>query len=176
MTTTPALERDADSAVVALYTEHYHTLVRLSAMLLGDTGAAEEVVQDSFVALHRAWSRIEPERELAYLRRTVVNRSRSVLRRRTVADRYHHDPEPVAASAEAVVVSQSEAQHVLACLRRLPPRQREALVLRSYAELSVAEIADAMKLSKGAVKAHTARGRARLREMLIEEGSLVTQQ
>ena len=176
MTTTPALERDADSAVVALYTEHYHSLVRLSALLLGDTGAAEEVVQDSFVALHRAWSRVEAERELAYLRRTVANRSRSVLRRRTVADRYHHDPEPVAASAEAVVDSQSEAQHVLACLRRLPPRQREALVLRSYAELSVAEIADAMKLSKGAVKAHTARGRARLREMLIEEGSLVTQQ
>ena len=160
--------------MVALYTEHYHSLVRLSALLLRDTGAAEEVVQDSFVALHRAWSRIEPERELAYLRRTVVNRSRSVLRRRTVADRYHHDPDPVEPSAEAVAVSRSEAQHVLVCLRRLPARQREALVLRYYAQLSEAEIADAMKLSKGAVKAHTARGRARLRAMLSEEGSLVT--
>jgi RNA polymerase sigma-70 factor (sigma-E family) len=176
MATTPALERDADSAVVALYTEHYHALVRLSALLLRDTGAAEEVVQDSFVALHRAWSRIQPARELAYLRRTVVNRSRSVLRRRTVADRYHHDPEPVAPSAEAVAVSRSEAEHVLACLRRLPGRQREALVLRYHAQLAEVEIADAMKLSRGAVKAHTARGRARLREMLIEEGSLVTQQ
>lgn len=176
MTAIPALERDADSAVVALYTEHYHSLVRLSALLLRDTDAAEEVVQDSFVALHRAWSRIEPARELAYLRRTVVNRSRSVLRRRTVADWYHQNPEPVAASAEAVVVCRSEALQVLACLRRLPARQREALVLRYYAQLSEGEIADAMKLSKGAVKAHTARGRARLREMLIEEGSLVTQQ
>lgn len=175
MTAPQAVERDADSAVVALYAEHYHSLVRLSALLLRDTGAAEEVVQDSFVAFHRAWSRIEPDRELAYLRRTVVNRSSSVLRRRAVADRHQLDPEPVEPSAEAVAVTRSEARLVMACLRRLPARQREALVLRYYAELSEAEIADAMKLSKGAVKAHTARGRASLRTMLTEDASLVKQ-
>lgn len=171
MTASQIADRDADSAVVALYTEHYHALVRLSALLLRDTGAAEEVVQDSFVAFHRAWTRIEPDREVAYLRRTVVNRSRSVLRRRAVADRHQHEPEPIAPSAEAEVVARSEAHHVMACLRRLPGRQREALVLRYYAELSEAEIAEAMGLSTGAVKAHTARGRANLRAMLLEHAS-----
>ena len=140
MTATQALERDADSAVVVLYAEHYHSLVRLSALLLRDTGAAEEVVQDSFVALHRAWTRVEPERALAYLRRCVVNRSRSVLRRRAVADRRDLDREPVEPSAESLAVARSEAQHVMACLRRLPARQREALVLRYYADMSEAEI------------------------------------
>lgn len=172
MTGTQTLERDADSAVVALYGEHYHSLVRLSALLLRDVGAAEEVVQDSFVALHRAWSRVEPERALAYLRRCVVNRSRSVLRRRAVADRRDLDREPVEPSAESLVVARSQAQHVMACLRRLPVRQREALVLRYYGELSESEIADAMKLSKGAVKSHTARGRASLRAMLLEESTM----
>ncbi len=167
-----ARENDADRAVVALYAEHYHSLVRLSALLVRDTGAAEDVVQDSFVALHRAWRRVDPEKALAYLRRSVVNRSRSVLRRRAVADRHHPDPEPVEPSAETLAVARSEAQHVVACLRRLPARQREALVLRYYADLSEAEIADAMKLSKGAVKAHTARGRDSLRAMLRTESEL----
>jgi RNA polymerase sigma-70 factor (sigma-E family) len=159
----------ADSAVAALYREHYHALVRLSALLLRDEGAAEEVVQDSFVALHGAWGRIaDPERAVAYLRRCVVNRSRSVLRRRGVAERRRLEPEVVEPSAEAHAVAREEAEVVMACLRRLPARQREALVLRYYAELSEAEIADAMKVSRGAVKAHTARGRDSLRLMLRE--------
>lgn len=53
-------------------------------------------------------------------------------------------------------------------LRGLPPRQREALVLRYYGDLSEAEIADAMGISKGAVKSHTARGMAALR-MALEQ-------
>ena len=74
---------DADEAVTALYAEHYRSLVRLSALLLRDQMQAEEVVQDAFVAMHGAWRRIkEEDKALAYLRQTVVNRSRSVLRRR----------------------------------------------------------------------------------------------
>ena len=174
MTVSSTLDRDADTALAELYTEHYHALVRLSSLLVRDTGAAEEIVQDSFVAFHRAWQRIDPERELGYLRRTVVNRSRSILRRRTVADRYQHDPELIAPSAESEVMRRSEAHQIVTCLRRLPGRQREALVLRYYAQLSEAEIADAMRLSKGAVKAHTARGRTNLRAMLLEDESAVT--
>ena len=161
---------DADRLVTALYAEHYRALVRLGVLLVRDQGAAEEVVQDSFVALHGAWRRIEdPERALAYLRRCVVNRSRSLLRRRAVAHRYRPDPADVEPSAEQLAVARSEAQLVMACLRRLPARQREALVLRYYAELSEAEIADAMGLSRGAVKSHTARGRSTLRTMLQTE-------
>ena len=86
---------DADEAVTALYSEHYRSLVRLSALLLRDSMQAEEVVQDAFVAMHGAWRRIQDQdKALAYLRQTVVNRSRSVLRRRVVADKYAPTPGP----------------------------------------------------------------------------------
>ena len=73
--------RGADRAVTELYSLHYHRLVRLAALLVRDVPTAEDVVQDSFVAMHGRWSRLrEPDLALAYLRQTVVNRSRSVLR------------------------------------------------------------------------------------------------
>ena len=77
-----AAERDADAAVTALYSAHYRSLVRLAALLVLDTHAAEEVVQDSFVALHRGWRWLAGrDQALWYLRQSVVNRSRSVRRR-----------------------------------------------------------------------------------------------
>lgn len=162
---------DADEAVTALYTAHYRSLVRLSAMLLRDSGAAEEVVQDAFVAMHGAWRRIRDEdKALAYLRQTVVNRSRSVLRRRVVADKHMPTPGPDEPSAEYGAMARLEGDRVMACLRQLPERQREALVLRYYGDLSEADIAAAMKVSKGAVKSHTFRGMAAMRKMLeLEE-------
>ncbi|MGQ0630738.1 MAG: SigE family RNA polymerase sigma factor [Sporichthyaceae bacterium] len=158
---------DADEAVTELYTAHYRSLVRLSAMLLRDTGAAEEVVQDAFVAMHSAWRRIRDEdKALAYLRQTVVNRSRSVLRRRTVADKHAPMPGPDMPSAEHGALARYESEAMMAALRKLPTRQREALVLRYYGDLSEAEVAAAMKCSKGAVKSHTFRGIAALRGLL----------
>jgi len=80
---------DADSAVEQLYAAHWRSLVRLSVLLVRDTGTAEEVVQDAFVAMHGRWSRLrEPEKALAYLRQAVVNRSRSALRHRAVVERH----------------------------------------------------------------------------------------
>ena len=79
----------ADEAVVELYRAHYAGLVRLSAMLVGDVGTAEEVVQDAFVAMHGSWGRLrDPEKALAYLRQAIVNRSRSALRHRAVVAKY----------------------------------------------------------------------------------------
>src|SRR5712691_5009042 len=76
---------DADRAVTALYSEHYRSLVRLAALLVRDVATAEEVVQDSFIAMHTAWRRIrDNDKALSYLRQSVVNRSRSVLRHRVV--------------------------------------------------------------------------------------------
>ncbi len=72
---------DADRAVTALYTTHYRSLVRLAALLVRDVATAEEVVQDSFVAMHGGWRRLrDSDKALSYLRQSVVNRSRSVLR------------------------------------------------------------------------------------------------
>jgi RNA polymerase sigma-70 factor (sigma-E family) len=160
---------DADEAVTRLFTAHYRGLVRLAVLLLHEPGVAEEIAQEAFVALHAHWRRLrDADKALAYLRTTVVNRSRSALRRRGVAERYsaRTQPPPDMPSAEAGALGALQHRDVIAALRRLPQRQREALVLRYYADLSEAEIADTMGISRGAVKSHASRGLAALREHL----------
>ena len=162
-----AVAWDADQAVTALYSANYRSLVRLAAMLVRDAGTAEEVVQDAFVAMHGGWRRLrDPDKALSYLRQSVVNRSRSVLRHRAVVEKYAPKGLPDAPSAEAGAIGELERSAVIDALSRLPARQREALVLRYYADLSEAEIASAMGISRGAVKSHTARGMTALRNVL----------
>jgi len=153
-----------------MYGTQYRPLVRMSAMLLGDTGAAEEVVQESFIAVHAAWRRLRDiDKAVPYLRRSVLNRSRSILRHRMVTDRHMPVREPDMPSAEQGAIAQFERSAVIEALRSLPARQREALVLKFYLELSEEEIAAAMKISTGAVKSHTSRGKAALRTALEPE-------
>ena len=167
MSVDDAVTWDADEAITQIYAAHYRSLVRLAALLLRDVGASEEVVQDSFIAMHGAWRRLrDPDRALAYLRQSVVNRSRSALRHRTVELRHAPAPMPDAASAEHGAMGSLEHQEVIVALRRLPERQREVLVLRYYADLSEADIADAIGISRGAVKSHASRGMAALRTTL----------
>src|ERR1700685_2155861 len=136
----------ADRAVTELYSVHYRALVRLAALLVRDTPTAEEVVQDSFVAMHGGWQRLrDAEKALAYLRQSVVNRSRSVLRHRTVVDKNLLKAPPDMPSAEHGALVLLERSAVVAALHGLPERQRQAIVLRYYADLSEAEIAAAMK-------------------------------
>ena len=158
---------DADRAVTELYGTHYRSLVRLAALLVRDLGTAEEVVQDAFVAMHGGWYRLrDNEKALAYLRQSVVNRSRSVLRHRQVVDRNAPKPPPDMPSAEHGAIALFERSAVIAALRSLPARQRETLVLRFYADMSEAQIAEAMQISRGAVKSHTARAMQALRTVL----------
>jgi RNA polymerase sigma-70 factor (sigma-E family) len=158
---------NADEALTALYAAHYRPLVRLSVLLLRDPGLAEEVVQDTFVAMHGRWGRLrDPDRALAYLRRTVVNRSRSALRRRGVEQRHVPDAPPEVPSAEKLALGALEHREVVRALRELSGRQREVLVLRYYADLSEAEIAAILGISQGAVKSHAFRGMATLRGSL----------
>jgi RNA polymerase sigma-70 factor (sigma-E family) len=163
-------ELGAERAVTALYTMHYRPLVRLAALLVRDVATAEEVVQDSFIAMHGAWRRLRDNDEaLSYLRQSVVNRSRSVLRHRVVVDRNAPKPAPDMPSAEQGALTLLERTAVVSALRSLPPRQREALVLRYYGDLSEAQIATTMGISRGAVKSHTARAIASLRAVLEME-------
>ena len=156
--------RSADWAVTELYSLHYQRLVRLAALLVRDVPTAEDVVQDSFVAMHDGWQRLrDAESALAYLRQAVLNRSRSVLRHRAVVEKYPEKPSPDMPSAEHGALVQLERSAVIATLRKLPRRQREAIVLRYYADLSEAEIATAMGISRRAVKSHTAPAMAALR-------------
>jgi RNA polymerase sigma-70 factor (sigma-E family) len=157
----------ADEAVVELYRSHYAGLVRLSAMLVGDVGTAEEVVQDAFVAMHGSWNRLrDPDKAVAYLRQAVVNRSRSKLRHRAVVAKYQPELPPDVPSAETYAVAAADRAEVMAALRALPRRQRETLVLRYYSDLTEAQIADTLGISQGAVKSHAFRGLAALRTLL----------
>jgi len=169
-TASAAVAWDADQAVTAIYSANYRSLVRLAAMLVRDMATAEEVVQDAFVAMHGAWRRLrDPDKALSYLRQSVVNRARSVLRHRAVVEKYAPKGLPDAQSAEHGAIVELERTAVVTALSTLPTRQREALVLRYYADLSEAEIATTMGISRGAVKSHTARGMAALRNVLEKQ-------
>lgn len=164
---TVAVEWDADQAVTQLYSAHYRPLVRLATLLVRDFATAEEVVQDAFVAMHGAWRRLrDPNKALSYLRQSVVNRARSVLRHRAVVEKHIPKALPDAPSAEHGAMGELERASVIEALRSLPTRQREAIVLRYYGDLSEAQIAETMGISRGAVKSHTARGVAALRSVL----------
>jgi RNA polymerase sigma-70 factor (sigma-E family) len=168
----------ADAALTDLYAAHWHSLVRLSWLLVRDQHLAEETVQDAFVAMHSRWSQLRnQDLALAYLRRCVVNSSRSVLRHRKVEDRYLSAEtntrtahgimaEP---SAETRALEHATSAGLVAALGRLPRRQREVLTLRYYLDLSEAQIANALSISAGSVKAHAHRGLAALRS--DEEGA-----
>jgi RNA polymerase sigma-70 factor (sigma-E family) len=158
--------------VTELYAAHWAGLVRLAWLLVRDQGVAEEVVQDAFIAVHARWDSIrDAERATAYLRRAVVNGARSNLRHRGVEQRYltREQGEPTAygatteASAEQRAVDRESSQSMIRALQRLPQRQREVLTLRYYLDLSEAQIADALGISAGSVKAHAHRGLSALR-------------
>jgi RNA polymerase sigma-70 factor (sigma-E family) len=163
---------DADRVVTEIYHGEYKSLVRLAVLLVHDVPTAEEVVQDAFEAMHTAWRRLrDSEKALSYLRQAVVNKSRSVLRHRTVVDKNAPKPAPDEPSAEQGAMALIERSAVVAALRTLPDRQREAVVLRYYADLSEADIAATMGISRGAVKSHTARAMAALKSILEQETS-----
>ena len=162
-------DREAAGALSALYAARYRPLVQLAALLVGDMATAEEVVQDSFIAMHANWLRLENiDKAAAYLRQCVLNRSRSVLRHRKVVDQNVLGQPPVP-SAEEGAIALFERSAVIAALHRLPLRQRQALVLRYYAELSEGQIASAMGISRGAVKSHISRAMTALRDVLEGE-------
>jgi RNA polymerase sigma-70 factor (sigma-E family) len=166
---TPAVW-DAADVVTEIYHGHYNQLVRLAVLLVHDVQTAEEVVQDAFEAMHLAWRRLrDSEKALQYLRQTVVNRSRSVLRHRKVVDMHAPKPAPDEPSAEHAALALLERSAVAAALRSLPERQREAIALRYYADFSEADIAKAMGISKGAVKSHTARAMSSLKTILSQD-------
>ena len=166
---------DASVGVTELYQAHGVGLIKLGVIMLGDRTAAEDVVQDAFFGLYRNWGRLsDPVNALAYVRASVLNGCRAALRQRIRRDR--RDRSVVAADAvpvesvEAIVMLSEEHREVFAAMRRLPDRQREALVLRFYLGVTEEETARAMGISRGTVKSATSRAVAALGRML-EEGS-----
>jgi RNA polymerase sigma factor (sigma-70 family) len=144
----PAREKD----FARLYEQRYLPMVRLATLLVDRVDLAEDITQDAYAVLYRRWDEIDSP--AAYLRLTVVNRSRDALRRRRL-DRER----PVLVS-----IAHDAPDELTDAIRRLPARQRVAVVLRFYEDLTVDQIAEAMHTRPGTVKSWLNRAMNRLRE------------
>jgi DNA-directed RNA polymerase specialized sigma24 family protein len=150
--------QDAGHAVAALYRLRYPALVRLAALLIPDLATAEGIVQDAFAAVHGRWqAQPDTDAALAYLRWSVVHRSRSVP---SVGGSAAGTGEP------GSVVTGEPGSAVMSALRALSARQREVVVLRYFADLPEAEIASATGMSMAAVRDHAARAMSSLQAEL----------
>ena len=137
----------------SLHHREFAGLVRLAMVLVDSQELAEEVVQDAFAGLYVRYRMVTSP--LAYVRASVLNGSRKVLRRRVLARR---------SAALRPGESDLEFNHVIDAVRRLPSRQRAAVVLRYELQLTDAEIADTLHIPIGTVKSTLHRAIARLRE------------
>jgi DNA-directed RNA polymerase specialized sigma24 family protein len=128
--------RSPDQALTVLYEAHYRPLTQLATLLAGGDPAAEEIVQDAFVAMHAGWPELGDDRQAElYLLRTVVRRCRSRL----------------GGTSDATVLD-GEQSCLIRALHALPPAQREAVLLNCVANLPVTRVAEVM-----GVKGRTAR-------------------
>jgi RNA polymerase sigma factor (sigma-70 family) len=137
-----------------LFRVEYAGMVRLAYTLLANNAEAEEIVQDSFVEVHRRWDEIR--KPGAYLRSAVVSRCRSALQRRKLRDPY---------PAEAPSVS-APAGELWDVLTRLSDDQRMAIVLRYYGGYSASDIAGMIEMPAATVRSHLRRGLAALKKEL----------
>lgn len=160
---------EADAALAELFQTQYAAMHRLAVLLGADD--AEDIVAEAFYQLYRRWKKLRgADKAVPYLRSVVCNLTRMRLRHLQVV-RKHTTPETApepGTSAEAEALLHDDQRALVAALKELPSRQREALVLRHWLGLREAEIAEAMGISPGAVKSHTSRGMAALTRVLEE--------
>lgn len=167
------LMSDRQAGLAALHTEHFESLMRTAYWILGDHSLAEEIVQDAFVKLAQAWDRVD---DLAaapgYLRRIVINLSRSKIRRLATGRRKLDRVARLEAAGGIAEPSFAAIDEPLAAaIRSLPRRQRECVVLRFVHDLTVDSIAETLAISSGSVKTHLHRGLQKLNDELQEERS-----
>ncbi len=173
----PAAERDrghaarisADELVTSLFAAEGASLVRLARLFTDDRDAAEDLVQEAFIRLHRSAGRIrDPGKAAPYLRSIVLNLARDHNRRGLMSLRHSGAMEPDSPqhTLEDTVVASAEGELVVEALRDLAPRQRDCLVLRYFYDLSEREIAATLGISPNSVKTHCRRGLARLADRL----------
>ena len=140
----------ADQMVAALYHAHYGSLARIAGLLVGDGLAAEDLVQDALASVYGAWRQLQDgEKALNYLRRAVVSRAR-----------FHAAalPGPRTPAGAGQASPGMPETPFLTTLRELPAGQREALVLKYYADWPDRQIAAAMGISGRALNTHIRRG------------------
>jgi RNA polymerase sigma-70 factor (sigma-E family) len=144
-------------------------LLRTAYLLIGDRYEAEDLLQMTLIRVARHWRTAEAA-PVPYAHRVLVNLSRDRARRarRRVPEVGWDELQASPAEFRDPAAELAQRASVIDALARLPDRQREVLVLRFYADLSVAESAAAIGASEGTVKSHTSRALARMRELLTE--------
>jgi RNA polymerase sigma-70 factor (sigma-E family) len=157
-----ALESDR---LADLYVEHAPDGIRLAFLLTGDRALAEDLVQDAFARLVGRLRHLRDPRAFgAYLRRTIVNLATSHFRHRRVERAYL---ERTAAAPKIEPHRNEELDEAMhAVLLRLPQRQRAAIVLRFYEDLSDVQTAELLRCSAGTVRSLVSRAMKTLREAL----------
>jgi RNA polymerase sigma-70 factor (sigma-E family) len=161
--------QEPSQQITALYQAHALGLVRLAFVMTGDRPTAEDLVQDAFLGLHRRWDTlVDTGKALSYVRSCVLNGCREIHRVKYRTAKFRLDPPEDIDSAEDIAILGEANRAVLAAIRRLPARQREAVVLRYYLDMSEDQAAQAMGVARGTVKSATSRGLAALARMLKE--------
>lgn len=152
-----------------MFAEQGGSLVRLARVFCDDRDAAEDLVQEAFIRLHRSAGSIRDIRRApAFLRSIVINLARDHNRRGLMSLRHRGSAERPAPPVEPDerAVHDEEVDEVLSALRTLPERQRACLVLHYYEQLSIAEVAETLGISTNSVKTHCQRGLASLESRL----------
>jgi RNA polymerase sigma-70 factor (sigma-E family) len=161
---------DADALVAELFAAEGRSLVRLARIFCDDRAAAEDLVQEAFIRLHRSAGSIrDPQRAPAFLRSIVINLARDHNRRGLMSLRHRSAAPPVVPiepSPEDETLGGENDRAVLAAVRLLPDRQRACIVLRYYLEYSESETAETLEISKNSVKTHCRRALASLETTL----------
>ena len=148
----------AGDSYTAFFEQNGRHLVRLAYLLLGNQGDAEDIGQEVLEELFHRWPQLRQDTAMAYARTAIVNRCRSLQRRRTVARRFALGLVP----SEQLVTTGHNDGFLWDLVQELPRRQREVVVLRYWYDLSEADIARVLGVSRGTVKSSASRAHAQL--------------
>jgi RNA polymerase sigma-70 factor (ECF subfamily) len=149
-----------------MFRAHYGRLVRTLALVAGSQEAAADAVQEAFVKAHLHWRRVQRyEDPVGWIRRVAINKLRDENRRQ---GRKERAVERLQTEVRSESFEWSDGTDVGTLLAELPRQQRLAMALFYVEGLSVAEVADTLKLSEGAVRFHLHQGRNRLRGQMLD--------
>jgi RNA polymerase sigma-70 factor (sigma-E family) len=163
----PPVRVQAVADFTAWVADHHRPLLDFAQLVAGDASTGEDLLQIALARAYLKWSTISArgEHPLGYVRRIIVNENASLWRRA-----WKRRERSTSSVPEAGTVDSTSIDTTWAMVQALPSRQRAAVALRFYADLSVSETAEVMGCSVGAVKTHTARALAKLRVALADGG------
>lgn len=166
----PPVDRTVDRVAFSdVFHEHYRRVVRLAYLHCGDRHRAEDAVAEAMAKVYVKWRDGKVGDIGPYLRRAVVNEVHQAARRRLTAERATARRRGDLRGVRNVGEDLADRDEMIPALQQLPERQRLAIVLRFYEDLSAGEAAEVMGISVGGVKSQTSRGLQRLQELLRGE-------